>query len=168
MSLRTIKSISLASIVLALAACSTTETSTTNEGATTTTVNQNGTPVQVILDPFNPASPLYQNKSVYFAFDRYDVEPQYNEMLQLHAKYLTSNAQRSVRIEGNTDLRGSSEYNLALGQRRSVAVARMLNQYGVNSAQIEAVSFGKERPQAMGNSEEAHAQNRRADIQYMK
>ncbi|ADU91910.1 peptidoglycan-associated lipoprotein Pal [Taylorella equigenitalis] len=166
MSLRTFKTLSLASLVLALAACSTTETNNTTDTNNNVT-NTNGSN-QVIMDPFNPASPLYQNKSVYFAFDSYTVEPEYNEMIQMHAKYLSSNPTRTVRVEGNTDLRGSSEYNLALGQRRSVAVARLLNQYGVNSAQLEAVSFGKERPQATGNSEEAHAQNRRADIQYMK
>ncbi|ASY30128.1 peptidoglycan-associated lipoprotein Pal [Taylorella equigenitalis] len=166
MSLRKFKTLSLASLVLALVACSTTETNNTTDTNNNMT-NTNGSN-QVIMDPFNPASPLYQNKSVYFAFDSYTVEPEYNEMIQMHAKYLSSNPTRTVRVEGNTDLRGSSEYNLALGQRRSVAVARLLNQYGVNSAQLEAVSFGKERPQATGNSEEAHAQNRRADIQYMK
>jgi peptidoglycan-associated lipoprotein len=120
------------------------------------------------MDPFNPNSPLAQQRSVFFGFDQYNVQDQYLPLVQMHAQYLAANGQQRIRIEGNTDARGSSEYNLALGQRRSVAVAQQLVNRGVNGAQIEAVSFGKERPIAQGWSEEAHAQNRRADINYIR
>ncbi len=156
---RLAKILSAAAVAATLAACSSTSTDT---GAGTAT---NGAGV---MDPFNPNSPLAQNRSVYFAFDSYVVESQFQPLVQMHAQYLAANQGQRIRIEGNTDVRGSSEYNLALGQRRSVAVARQLVQQGVNGAQIEAVSFGKERPVAAGSSEEAHAQNRRADINYLR
>jgi len=120
------------------------------------------------MDPFNPNSPLAQQRSVYFAYDSYVVEQQYQPVVQMHAQYLAANANQRVRIEGNTDARGSAEYNLALGQRRSVAVANQLTQQGVSPNQIEAVSFGKERPKAEGTTEEAYAENRRADINYQR
>lgn len=153
---RLAKILSVAAVAATLAACSITSDDTgANSGAG-------------VMDPFNPNSPLAQNRSVYFAFDSYVVESQFQPLVQMHAQYLAANQGQRIRIEGNTDVRGSAEYNLALGQRRSVAVTRQLVQQGVNGAQIEAVSFGKERPVAAGSSEEAHAQNRRADINYLR
>jgi peptidoglycan-associated lipoprotein len=120
------------------------------------------------MDPFNPQSPLAQQRSVYFDFDSYVVPEQYRSLVEMHSSYLTSRNQQRVRIEGNTDARGSSEYNLALGQRRSEAVARMMSLLGVNSNQVEAISFGKERPRAVGNTDADFAENRRADIVYQQ
>ena len=157
------KILSVAAIAATLAACS--STSTDNAAGAGTGTGANGS---AVMDPFNPNSPLAQQRSVYFAFDSYVVESQFQPLVQMHAQYLAANSAQRVRIEGNTDARGSSEYNLALGQRRSVAVARQLTQQGVNAAQIEAVSFGKERPVATGTTEEAYAQNRRADINYIR
>lgn len=157
---RLAKILSVAAVAATLAACSSTP-SDTGAGASAA----NGS---TVMDPFNPNSPLAQNRSVYFAFDSYAVESQYQPLIQMHAQYLAANNAQRIRIEGNTDARGSAEYNLALGQRRSVAVARQLTQQGVNAAQIEAVSFGKERPRASGTSEEAYAENRRADINYLR
>lgn len=156
---RLAKILSVAAVAATLAACSSTPSDT---GAN---ANANGS---AVMDPFNPNSPLAQNRSVYFAFDSYAVESQYQPLIQMHAQYLAANNAQRIRIEGNTDARGSAEYNLALGQRRSVAVARQLTQQGVNAAQIEAVSFGKERPRASGTTEEAYAENRRADINYLR
>lgn len=161
MSSRLAKALSVAALAAALAACSSTPSDTAGVGGVG---GQGG----AVMDPFNPNSPLAQQRSVYFAFDSYVVEQQYQPLVQMHAQYLAGNNQQRVRIEGNTDVRGSSEYNLALGQRRSVAVAQHLVQQGVNGAQIEAVSFGKERVKAAGYSEEAHAENRRADINYLR
>ena len=158
---RIVKTFAIAALATTLAACSSTKTTTTDTGTT-------GTQTGAVMDPFNPNSPLAQQRSVFFGFDRYNVEDQYLPLVQMHAQYLAANGQQRIRIEGNTDARGSSEYNLALGQRRSVAVAQQLVNRGVNGAQIEAVSFGKERPAAQGWSEEAHAQNRRADINYIR
>ena len=83
-----------------------------------------------------------------------------------HAKWLAANPEVKIVIQGNTDERGGREYNLALGQKRSEAVLQRLQLLGIPSSRIEAVSFGKEKPIALGHSEEAWAQNRRADIVY--
>lgn len=120
----------------------------------------------VEVDPLtDPNSPLAQ-KSVYFDLDSYAVASSYDKMLSAHADYLTKHPARSIVIEGNTDERGSSEYNLALGQKRSEAVAAKLRLLGVPASKMEAVSFGKEKPIAQGSNEEAWAKNRRADIRY--
>jgi peptidoglycan-associated lipoprotein len=120
------------------------------------------------MDPFNPQSPLAKQRSVYFDYDSYVVPDQYRSVVEMHASYLTSHTQQKVRIEGNADERGSSEYNLALGQRRSDAVARMLTLLGVRGDQVETISFGKERPKALGHTEADYAENRRADFNYQR
>ena len=114
----------------------------------------------------DPNSPLF-DKSIYFGFDEYTVQTKYQKMLSAHASYLKANPKQKVIIQGNTDERGTAEYNLALGQRRSDAVRKSLNLMGVSDDQIEAVSFGKEKPKAEGDNEAAWAQNRRADIVYI-
>ena len=117
--------------------------------------------------PWNdPKSPLFE-KSVYFGFDEYTVQTKYQKMLSAHASYLKANTKQKIIIQGNTDDRGTAEYNLALGQRRSDAVRKSLNLMGVSDDQMEAVSFGKEKPKAEGNNEAAWAENRRADIVYI-
>ena len=117
--------------------------------------------------PWNdPKSPLFE-KSVYFGFDEYTVQTKYQKMLSAHASYLKANSNQKIIIQGNTDDRGTAEYNLALGQRRSDAVRKSLNLMGVSDNQIEAVSFGKEKPKAEGDTEAAWAENRRADIVYI-
>jgi peptidoglycan-associated lipoprotein len=114
----------------------------------------------------DPKSPLFE-KSVYFGLDEYTVETKYQKMLSAHASYLKANPKQKIIIQGNTDDRGTAEYNLALGQRRSDAVRKSLNLMGVSNDQLEAVSFGKEKPKADGNNEAAWAENRRADIVYI-
>ena len=117
--------------------------------------------------PWNdPKSPLFE-KSVYFGFDEYTVQTKYQKMLSAHASYLKANPKQKIIIQGNTDDRGTAEYNLALGQRRSDAVRKSLNLMGVSDNQMEAVSFGKEKPKAEGDNEAAWAENRRADIVYI-
>ena len=117
--------------------------------------------------PWNdPKIPLFE-KSVYFGFDEYTVQTKYQKMLSAHAGYLKANPKQKIIIQGNTDERGTAEYNLALGQRRSDAVRKSLNLMGVSDDQMEAVSFGKEKPKAEGDTESAWAENRRADIVYI-
>ena len=117
--------------------------------------------------PWNdPKSPLFE-KSIYFGFDEYTVQTKYQKMLSAHASYLKANPSQKIIIQGNTDDRGTTGYNLALGQRRSDAVRKSLNLMGVSDNQIEAVSFGKEKPKAEGDNEAAWAENRRADIVYI-
>jgi peptidoglycan-associated lipoprotein len=118
------------------------------------------------VDPFNdPNSPLYK-KSVFFDFDSFVVKSEFQPVVEAHGKYLASTKNRRIVIEGNTDERGGREYNLALGQKRAEAVKQRLMLLGATDSQIETVSFGKEKPRAMGSNEEAWAQNRRADIVY--
>jgi len=117
--------------------------------------------------PWNdPKSPLFE-KSIYFGFDEYTVQTKYQKMLSAHASYLKANPTQKIIIQGNTDERGTAEYNLALGQRRSDAVRKSLNLMGVSDNQMEAVSFGKEKPKAEGDTEAAWAENRRGDIAYI-
>ncbi len=101
---------------------------------------------------------------VFFDFDSFAVRPDFNAMIEGHAKFLSFNRDQRMTIEGHTDERGSREYNLALGQKRSDAVLRSLVLLGAQEAQIEAVSFGEERAAAQGSEETAWAQNRRAEI----
>ena len=101
---------------------------------------------------------------VYFDFDSFLVKDEYRGIVDGHAKLLAADRKKRVQIEGHTDERGGREYNLALGQKRAEAVAKSLALLGANDAQIEAVSFGKERPAAQGNDEAAWAKNRRAEL----
>lgn len=164
MSSRIARSLTLAALTAALAACSSVpldQSGTAGAGADGATTGQ-------VMDPFNPQSPLAQQRSVYFEFDSYTIPEQYRGLVEMHSNYLRGNSQQRIRVEGHADARGGSEYNLALGQRRSEAVSRMMNLLGVNAGQIEAISFGKERPRAMGNTEADYAENRRADIVYQQ
>jgi peptidoglycan-associated lipoprotein len=103
-------------------------------------------------------------RSVYYEFDRYDVKPEYRALVQSHARWLVANPKARLTIEGNTDERGSREYNVALGQRRAESVTAMLVLMGAKPDQIEAVSFGKEKPRSTGHDEAAFAENRRSDF----
>ena len=101
---------------------------------------------------------------VYFDFDSYVVKDEFRGLIDGHAKALAANRARRVLVEGHTDERGGREYNLALGQKRAEAVAKSLALLGATEAQVEAISFGKERPLSEGHDEAAWAQNRRAEI----
>lgn len=120
-------------------------------------------PIAAYLDP---ASPLSQKRSIYFDFDQSNVKPDYAPLLELHGKYLATHPNVAIKVQGNTDEQGGAEYNLALGQRRAEAVTKALKVFGVKDSQLEAVSFGKEKPKATSHDESAHAQNRRADLAY--
>ena len=103
---------------------------------------------------------------IYFDFDSSDVRPQDQELVSRHAMQLNENSFFNVRLEGHADERGSREYNIGLGERRAQAVRQMLMVQGVRAAQIQTVSFGEERPAAMGSSESDYALNRRVQITY--
>jgi len=113
----------------------------------------------------NPASPLSKH-SVYFDFDSYVVKDEYRPMLEAHAGFLKAKPALHVTLQGNTDERGSREYNLALGQKRAEAVRKALSVLGVNDTQMEAISFGEEKPRNEGHDEAAYTENRRTDIVY--
>jgi peptidoglycan-associated lipoprotein len=114
----------------------------------------------------DPNSPVSRERSVLFGYDDYAVKPEYRNVIEIQGRYLASHPNVSVRVEGNTDERGSSEYNLALGQRRAEAVVKALSLMGAKASQMEPVSWGKEKPHAPGHDETAWAQNRRADVVY--
>ncbi len=117
-------------------------------------------------DPLNDPSGVLAKRSIYFDFDSFVIRDEFRPVIEAHARYLSQNRGRRVAIQGNTDERGSREYNLALGQKRAEAVRRALAILGVSDAQMEAVSFGEERPRATGADDAAYAENRRADIAY--
>ena len=94
------------------------------------------------------------------------VQPEFQSVVEAHARYLASNPTRKVVVEGNTDERGGREYNLALGQKRADAVRRALATLGVSDSQVESVSFGEEKPRSTGTDEASLAENRRADLRY--
>ena len=101
---------------------------------------------------------------IYFDFDSDVVKEEYRPLVDLHARRLKARPQAALMLEGNTDERGGREYNLALGQRRAEAVAKSLTLLGAGANQVEAVSFGKERPAVQGSGEEAWAKNRRVEL----
>jgi peptidoglycan-associated lipoprotein len=118
------------------------------------------------MDPLNDPQGVLAKRSIYFDLDSYTVKDEFKPVLEAHARYLNSNKTRQIVIQGNTDERGGREYNLALGQKRAEAVRRAMTLLGVQENQLEAVSFGKEKPKAQGSDEAAWAENRRADIAY--
>ena len=103
---------------------------------------------------------------MYFDFDSYVVRDEFKPLVEAHARYLQQTRSARMTIQGNTDERGSREYNIALGQRRSEAVKRMMLLLGATESQIETVSFGKEKPRNAGHDESAWAENRRDDMLY--
>jgi len=115
-----------------------------------------------LKDPNN----ILSKRSIYYDLDKFDVKDEYRGLVEAHAKYLRENPGTKILIQGNTDERGSREYNVGLGQRRSDGVKRMLILLGAKENQIESVSLGEEKPQAEGHQEEAWSKNRRSDILY--
>jgi len=109
-------------------------------------------------------SSALNTRSIYFPFDVDAVQAADRATVQAHGEYLAKNKAAKVRVEGNADERGSSEYNLALGQRRANNVKKLLILSGAKSSQIETVSFGEEKPRCADHNEACWSQNRRADI----
>ena len=123
-------------------------------------------PVDLTPNQLPAAGPAGVAKVVYFDYDSYVIKPEFQSVLEAHSKHLKADARRRVNLEGHTDERGGREYNLALGQKRAEAVRKALTLLGVADSQLEAVSFGKEKPAAMGTDESAFAKNRRTELTY--
>lgn len=117
-------------------------------------------------DPRKDPANVLSKRSIFFDYDSFEVKDTYRPLLEAHAGYLMAKRDAKVVIQGNTDDRGSREYNLALGQKRAEAVRKALAVMGVTEGQLEAVSFGEEKPRTEGDTEAAYADNRRADIVY--
>ncbi len=112
------------------------------------------------------AGPAGAARVIYFDYDSFVIKPEAQATVEAHARFLSANKDRKLVIEGSTDERGGREYNLALGQKRAEAVRRALVLLGAADAQIEAVSFGEEKPAETGSDEAAYAKNRRAEFNY--
>jgi peptidoglycan-associated lipoprotein len=121
---------------------------------------------KVGMDPLKDPKNILSRRSIYFDYDQFSVKEEFKPVVSAHANYLSQNRSRRMTIQGNTDERGSREYNLALGQRRADAVKSMMTLLGASGTQIETVSFGEEKPRTQGSNEQAWAENRRADIVY--
>ena len=144
------------------AAAGTTSTGASTSGTSTAGVGGTATGANPLRDPSN----ILSKRSIYFEFDSFAVSDQYKSIIEAHAKYLAANRNARVALQGHADERGSREYNIALGQKRADAVKRTMTLLGAQEAQIESVSFGKEKPKNPGHDESAWAENRRADIVY--
>ncbi|MEF8719225.1 MAG: peptidoglycan-associated lipoprotein Pal [Candidatus Accumulibacter necessarius] len=164
-----------AALALLVAACSSTPDSTDQTGApvetrgggpavatVTTGGVESGRLPAVLTDPKS----ILSKRSVYFDYDSYEVKSEYKDLVTAHAKFLAENRQFKMLIQGNTDERGSREYNLALGQKRADAIRKMLSLLGVAEGQLESVSLGEEKPKNEGHNESAWAENRRGDMLY--
>ena len=117
-------------------------------------------------NPLKDPGNILSKRSVYFDYDSTSVKDEFKPLVTAHARYLTQNRSARMTIQGNTDERGSREYNIALGQRRADSVKQMMILLGAQEAQIESVSFGEEKPRATGHDEAAFSENRRDDIVY--
>ena len=157
-------------LALTLAACSSTgpeatDTSAQNAGAGVATVtagSASGSGIAALTDPNN----ILSKRSVFFDFDSYIIKSEAKPLVEAHARFLVQNPQMKMLIQGNTDERGSREYNLALGQKRADVVKQALLLLGAKEAQIESVSLGEEKPRCDDASEACYAENRRGDMLY--
>lgn len=109
---------------------------------------------------------LIENLVLYFEFDSSEIRSEFNSMLAAHGRYLASDPNASVRLEGHADERGSREYNIGLGENRAQAVRQILLLQGVSVAQLSTVSYGEERPAAFGSDDESYGLNRRVELVY--
>ncbi|MEX8519411.1 MAG: peptidoglycan-associated lipoprotein Pal [Leptothrix sp. (in: b-proteobacteria)] len=114
----------------------------------------------------DPNSDVSRKRSVFFDFDQYVIRDQDRAVVELQGKYLASAPTVKAVVEGNADERGSKEYNLALGDKRAQVVVKALKVLGARDNQLEAISFGEDKPLAAGHDESAWSQNRRADVHY--
>lgn len=119
-------------------------------------------------DPLNDPASLLSKRVVFFEFDSSEIKDDARPVIEAHAAYLAERPKMSITLEGHADERGSREYNLALGERRAKAVQQIMQIKGVSSRQLNVVSFGEERPIALGHDESDWAQNRRVELVYSK
>lgn len=179
MTTRILPIVAAASLVALFAACSTTgdadkpaakpdaaaapaPTATARKAAPTVDLTARGGNAAMLKDPNN----ILSKRQIFFEFDKFDIKPEYKNLVEAHAKYLRENPGAKMLLQGNADERGSREYNVGLGQRRSDGVKKMLVLLGARDNQIESVSLGEEKPQADGHDESAWSKNRRSDILY--
>ena len=115
-----------------------------------------------LKDPAN----ILSKRSIFFEYDKFEVKDEYRSLVEAHARYLRENPTAKMLIQGNADDRGSREYNVGLGQRRSDSVKKMLMLLGAKEAQVESVSLGEEKPMCTAQGEDCWSKNRRGDMLY--
>jgi len=169
------KALAVAFSAVLFVGCSSTDTQEGGDGAAVDVsgVDQNGgltaeelAAQQAAEAAAKAEAALRDVRTFYFDFDKSDIKAESKDALMAHAKLLASSPNVKVEVEGHCDERGTTEYNMALGERRAKAVASFLVVNGASADQIETVSFGEERPAELGQTESAWAQNRRAVINY--
>lgn len=163
------KPLAILSLSALLAACSSAPPVTTSSAAAPTpsaVSNQASAGAKPVMSDVNSLASDPGKRSVYFPYDNFSVDAKYEQLLNAHASYLAHDPASRITLQGSTDERGSSEYNLALGQKRAEAVRKSLNLRGTPDKQMEAISYGKERPKATCHDESCWQGNRRTDIVY--
>ena len=179
---KTLKNVAIALPLLALAACSsndssddqaTVDTNTNTEIAQQQQAAEEAVKVQAAKraaeieeQERQQLAKLRSEHIIYFGFDVSNVSEEFSNVLNAHAEFLNANTAVKVLIEGHADERGTPEYNIALGERRAKAVVTYLENMGVSSSQLSVVSYGEEKPMVKDRSEEAFSKNRRAVIVY--
>ena len=180
MTTRILPIVAAASLVALFAACSTTgdadkpaakpdaaaapaPTATARKAAPTVDLTaRGGNNAAMLKDPNN----ILSKRQIFFEFDKFDIKPEYKNLVEAHAKYLRENPGAKMLLQGNADERGSREYNVGLGQRRSDTVKRALVLLGAKEGQVESVSLGEEKPMCTEHAEGCWAKNRRDDMLY--
>jgi peptidoglycan-associated lipoprotein len=173
------KLFAVAAVVALLAGCASTpkeESKATVEDRTpstavpappgVTTVTPVGPKADQLPSALKDPNNILSKRSIYYDYDKYDVKDEYKPLLQAHARFLSQNRNAKMLIQGNCDERGSREYNIALGQKRSDGVKKLLLLMGAQESQIESVSLGEEKPRCTAATEECYSQNRRSDMLY--
>ena len=172
LTIRSVRSSLILIATVALAACGSTAPTrstfvdvTDNPGAITTGITADDAD-GLEVDPNSVAGRAPTQRIIYFDFDTSEVRPEYIDVIVQHGRFLAQNPDGRVRLEGHTDERGSREYNIALGERRSQSIARMLQLQGVSSAQSRSISYGEELPIDENHTPDSWAKNRRVHIIY--
>lgn len=155
--------VALVAILLVFAACAKKATTPVKEVAPPPAIEQPAPPTAP------PAPPAVEKKEIvlqdiFFDFDRYNIKDEYKSVLSRNAELLLANPDKNILVEGHCDERGTNEYNMALGEKRAKAVVEFYKSYGIPADRISWISYGEERPFALGHNEEAWAQNRRAHM----
>ena len=160
-------------LALLIAGCSSTPSGPEQGGApvetrggNVATVTAGGVDSRALPRELTDPKSILSKRSIYFDYDKYDVRAEYKDLVTAHAKFLANNRQFKMLVQGNTDERGSREYNLALGQKRADSIKKMLTLLGAREDQVESVSLGEEKPKSEGQNEAAWAENRRGDMLY--
>ena len=143
-----------------------TQTSQAQKPSTTPVDTRPLTPSVQTANPLKDPNNVLSKRSVFYDLDSFDVKAEYKPMIEAHGRYLADNPKVKLLLQGNTDDRGSREYNLSLGSKRAEGVRKMLSVLGAKEDQVEAVSFGEEKPRADCAEESCWSQNRRTDLVY--